>query len=473
MRQSDWDKVIEAAMDHASEYLASLPERRVYQRPDVDELRAALGELPEEGSPPEEVVGELARLVSPYVAGHSTGRYFGFVIGGLHPASYGADLLAATWDQNAGLYPITPGVALTEEAAAHWLLDLLDLPEDCAVGFVTGGQMATFTCLAAARDFVLRELGWNVEADGLQDAPRITTVVKADGHGTVARALRFLGLGDSSAIAIECDGQSRMSVESLRLALADIEGPAIVCVEAVNINTGSFDFFDELADVVDEFRARGNPAWIHVDGAVGLFAVASSRFASATAGLDRCDSWSTDAHKLLNVGYDSGIAITAHPASHRAAMSIQASYLVQGEGDRRDPLDWNPEHSRRARGVAVYATLKSLGRSGVQELVGRTCDMAQRFAARLADSGLAEIQNDVTFNQVLVRWLDPSGDHDALSDRVIGLVQEEGSTYFSGTTWHGMRLMRISVSDWATDESDVDHSVAILTSAAQRARAGS
>ncbi|HEU4320012.1 MAG TPA: pyridoxal-dependent decarboxylase [Acidimicrobiia bacterium] len=469
MRRSDWDKVIDAAMTHASEYLASLPERHVYRRPDVDQFRAALGEMPDEGTPAEEVVSELAELMDPYVVGHATGRYFGFVIGGLHPASFGADLLAATWDQNVGLYTVTPGASLVEEAAAAWLLDLLNLPRDSAVGFVTGGQMATFTCLAAARDHVVREVGWNVETDGLQGAPRITTLVKADGHATVNRALRFLGLGDSSAIPVACDEMSRMDVEALREALSRTEGPTIVNIEVVNINTGSMDRYDEIVNVVDEHRARGNPAWVHVDGAVGLFALASPAFGDVLAGIDRCDSWSTDAHKLLNVGYDSGIAITAHQAPHRAAMSSQASYLVQGVGDTRDPLDWNPEHSRRGRGFAVFATLKSLGRKGVAELVDHTCAMARLFAEKISETGLAEIQNEVTFNQVLVRWLDPAGDHDAFNDRVIELIQEDGSVFFSGTTWHGMRLMRISVSDWATDEEDVDRAVAVLTEAAKAA----
>lgn len=464
MRQSDWDTVIATAMEHASKHLASLPERRAYQRPDIEALRTALGEaMPANGTPPEEVVDELGHLVEPYLAGHATGRYFGFVVGGLHPASYGADLLVSTWDQNAGLYPITPGVALVEETAARWLVELLRLPEDSSVGFVTGGQMATFTCLAAARDQVLRESGWNVESDGLQGSPPISLLVKADGHATVNRAARFLGLGDSSATEIECDDQSRMSIGDLEEELSVLQGPAIVCLESGNINTGSFDYFDDVMDRIDAYRQRGNPVWVHVDGAVGLFARASSRHESLTEGLERCDSWSTDAHKLLNVGYDSGIAITRHPAAHRAAMSVQSSYLIQAEGDTRDPLDWNPEHSRRARGVAVYATLKSLGASGVDDLVGRACAMARRFAESLERSGLAEVHNDVVLNQVLVRWLDLGGDHDTFNNRLIEAVQSEGSTYFTGTTWHGMRLMRISVSDWATDEDDVDHAISVLT----------
>lgn len=463
MRQSDWEKVIEAAIGPATRYFESLPDRRVYRPTDPEEIRALVGgPLPEQGSSPEDVVAALARDLEPYVAAHASGRYFGFVIGGLHPASYGAELLASTWDQNAGLYAVAPGVAVAEEVAAGWVLDLLDLPRDATVGFVTGGQMATFTCLAAARHHLLREAGWDVEAYGLQGAPRVHVVVKSEWHSTVPRALRFLGLGDSTAVAVPSDDQSRIDPLALDGALAGLEGPTIVCVESANVNTGSFDPFAAVADAAERHRLRGNPTWVHVDGAVGLWARASADRVSLAAGLERLDSWSTDAHKLLNVSYDSGIAICRHPAAHRAAMSVHASYLIQSDGEARDQMDWNPEFSRRARGLAVYATLRSLGRSGVADLVDRTCALARRFADRLAASGRAEIMNDVVFNQVLVRWLAPDGDHDAFNDHVVAAIQADGTAFFSGTTWGGMRLMRISVSDWATDEDDVDRSVEAL-----------
>jgi glutamate/tyrosine decarboxylase-like PLP-dependent enzyme len=463
VRQSDWEKVIEAAIGPATRYFESLPDRRVYRPTDPEEIRALVGgPLPEQGSSPEDVVAALARDLEPYVAAHASGRYFGFVIGGLHPASYGAELLASTWDQNAGLYAVAPGVAVAEEVAAGWVLDLLDLPRDATVGFVTGGQMATFTCLAAARHHLLREAGWDVEAYGLQGAPRVHVVVKSEWHSTVPRALRFLGLGDSTAVAVPSDDQSRIDPLALDGALAGLEGPTIVCVESANVNTGSFDPFAAVADAAERHRLRGNPTWVHVDGAVGLWARASADRVSLAAGLERLDSWSTDAHKLLNVSYDSGIAICRHPAAHRAAMSVHASYLIQSDGEARDQMDWNPEFSRRARGLAVYATLRSLGRSGVADLVDRTCALARRFADRLAASGRAEIMNDVVFNQVLVRWLAPDGDHDAFNDHVVAAIQADGTAFFSGTTWGGMRLMRISVSDWATDEDDVDRSVEAL-----------
>lgn len=463
MRQSDWEKVIEAAIGPATSYLESLPDRRVYRPTDPEEIRALIGgPLPEQGSNPEDVVAALARDLEPFLAAHASGRYFGFVIGGLHPASYGAELLASTWDQNAGLYAVAPGVAVAEEVAAGWVLELLDLPRDATVGFVTGGQMATFTCLAAARHHVLREAGWDVEAAGLQGAPQVHVVVKSEWHSTVPRALRFLGLGDSTSVVVPSDDQSRIDPHALDAALADLEGPTIVCVESANVNTGSFDPFEAVADAAERHRQRGNPTWVHVDGAVGLWARASADRAPLAAGLERLDSWSTDAHKLLNVSYDSGIAICRHAAAHRAAMSVHASYLIQSDGAARDQMDWNPEFSRRARGLAVYATLRSLGRSGVADVVDRACSMARRFAERLAASGRAEIMNDVVFNQVLVRWLSPDGDHDAFNDRVVAAIQADGTAFFSGTTWGGMRLMRISVSDWATDEDDVDRAVEAL-----------
>jgi glutamate/tyrosine decarboxylase-like PLP-dependent enzyme len=454
--------MIEAATGPTLAYLQSLPDRPVYRPADPDEIRALLGgPLPTEGTAPEEVVAALARDLEPFVTAHASGRYFGFVVGGLHPASYGAELLASAWDQNAGLYAVAPGVAIAEEVAAGWVLDLLDLPADASVGFVTGGQMATFTCLAAARQYVLREAGWDVEADGLQGAPKINVVSKTEKHSTIPRSLRFLGLGANS-VDVPSDGQSRIDPVALDEILTGLDGPTIVCVESGNVNTGSFDPFRAVADAVDRCRERGNPAWVHVDGAVGLWARASADRRHLADGLERLDSWSTDAHKLLNVSYDSGLAISRHPAAHRAAMSVQASYLIQADGDVRDQMDWNPEFSRRGRGVPVYATLRSLGRKGVEDLVDRTCSLARRFADLLAASGRAEIMNDVVFNQVLVRWISPDGDHDAFNDRVIAAIQADGTAFFSGTNWNGMRLMRISVSDWATDEDDVDRSVEAL-----------
>jgi glutamate/tyrosine decarboxylase-like PLP-dependent enzyme len=467
VKRSDWKSVIDAATEASLRYLESLPDRPVYRPAEPDEIRSLLaGPMPERGTPPEEVVEALGRDLEPFVTSHASGRFFGFVIGGLHPASYGAELLVSTWDQNAGLYAVTPGVAVVEAIACEWLLELLDLPRDSSVGFVTGGQMANFTCLAAARDAVLRDAGWDVESEGLYGAPRVNVVVKSEKHSTVARALRFLGLGFSSATEVTSDAESRIDPAALDATLRDLSGPTIVCVESGNVNTGSFDHFGEVADAADAHRDRGNPTWVHVDGAVGLWARASRTHVHLTEGMDRLDSWSTDAHKLLNVAYDSGIAICKDPSAHRAAMSVHASYLIHSEGDKRDPMDWNPEFSRRARGVGVYATLRSLGSDGVDDLVERTNQLARRFAELLKGSGRAEILNEVVFNQVLVRWLTEDGDHDRFNDEVIARVQADGTAFFSGTTYRGMRLMRISVSDWATDEDDVDRAVDALLRAA-------
>ncbi|MCP4967497.1 MAG: aspartate aminotransferase family protein [bacterium] len=450
-------------MGPAGEYLASLPDRPVYRPTDPDRIRALVGgPLPEDGVDAVEVVDALARSIEPHVTAHASGRYFGFVIGGLHPASFGADLLGVTWDQNAGLYAVAQGVAIVEEVAAGWVLDVLGLPSNASVGFVTGGQMANYTCLAAARHRVLREVGWDVEAQGLQGAPKVNIVVKSERHSTIPRALRLLGFGDSTSTLVPSDADSRIDTEELERTLAGLEGPTIVCVEAGNINHGSFDDYSAVADAADRHRTRGNPTWVHVDGAFGLWAAASAATKHLTAGMDRLDSWSTDAHKTLNVGYDSGVAICRHPASHRASMSIQAAYLVQADGAARDQMDWNPEFSRRARGLAVYATLRSLGRAGVDEMVERLCSLARLFAVRLTGSGKAEVVNDVVFNQVLVRWIAPDGNHNDFTDQVITKVQQDGTAYFSGTTWNGHRFMRISVSDWATDESDVERAVAAL-----------
>jgi len=462
MRRSDWKSVIDTAGNAAREHLDSLPERPVVIPADHATIRAALDHpLTDDGVDATEVVADLVRDITPHVAAHAGGRFFGFVVGGLHPASLGAEILVSAWDQNAALSPATPGVLAAEEIAAEWLVELLGLPARSSVGFVTGGQMANFTCLAAARHEVLREAGWDVEADGLIGAPRVTVVVKSGVHSTVLRALRFLGLGERSVVTVDCDDQDNMRPDALAEALRGIHGPTIVTVECGNVNTGAFDHFDAVADLAEAHRAAGNPTWVHVDGAVMLLAAASPAMSGRLSGLDRLDSWSTDGHKLLNVAYDCGIAISRNAAAHRAAMSVHASYLEQGDSVR-EPLDWNPDFSRRARGVGVYATLRSLGRNGVAGIVERTTALARRFATALADSGRAEIVNEVVSNQVLVRWPAPDGDHGRLAEAVMAGVRAEGTAFFSGTTYRGERLMRISVSDWATDEQDVDRSVEAL-----------
>jgi glutamate/tyrosine decarboxylase-like PLP-dependent enzyme len=336
------------------------------------------------------------------------------------------------------------------------------LPAGVSFGFVTGCQMAHVTALAAARHAVLARVGWDVNQGGLTGAP-VRVVVSEERHATVDRALRFLGFGAASVVSIPTDAQGRMLPDALREALGPREGSTIICAQAGNVNTGSFNPLEEIADAAQEAGA-----WLHVDGAFGLWAGASSALRHLVAGAERADSWATDAHKWLNVPYDSGIVFCAHPESERAAMSVRASYLIQADpGGPRDELDWNPELSRRARGFPVYAAIRSLGRSGVAELVDRCCAHARRFGEALGAAPGVEVLNDVVLNQVLVRFLDGAGDHDARTRAVIGAVPDDGTCWLSGTTWHGMGAMRISVSNWATSGEDVERSLdAILRAAA-------
>ena len=348
--------------DYATQFLGSLDERPVRAQASIEELREALGgPLPERGSDDAQVVAELIAGAEPGVIAMPGGRYFGFVIGGALPAALAADWLTSTWDQNAGLVAAGPSAAVVEEVALEWLRELLGLPEGVSAGFVTGCQIAHMTALAAARHHVLEREGWNLLRDGLQGAPRIRVLVGEHRHVTVDRALRYLGIGSAQIEPLAADGEGRMNVDDLRRALAAGQGPTIVSAQAGDVNTGSFDPLEAIADVVD-----GTGAWLHVDGAFGLWAAASPRFRHLVAGAERADSWATDAHKWLNVPYDSGLAFCAHPAAHRAAMSVRASYLEQVDPHAgRDQMDWSPEFSRRARGFPIYAAIRALGQAGI------------------------------------------------------------------------------------------------------------
>ncbi|HJW08943.1 MAG TPA: aminotransferase class V-fold PLP-dependent enzyme, partial [Holophagaceae bacterium] len=352
----------------------------------------------------------------------------------------------------------SPASAAVEEAAARWLLSLLRLPEGSGVGFVTGAQMANFTCLAAARGEMLRRAGWDVEEQGLQGAPKLNLVVGDAVHVTVLRALRFLGLGAGQVRRVPADGQGRMVVSALRDTLKGLEGPVIVCAQAGNVNTGAFDPLGDIADACAE-----SGAWLHVDGAFGLWAAASPALRHLMDGAERADSWVTDAHKWLNVPYDCGIAIVKDARAHRNAMTAKAPYLIQQEGAAMDAVDWTPEFSRRARGIPVYAQLRALGRTGVASLVARSCALARRAAAGLASIPGAEVLNEVVLNQVLVRF-SPSdgGDAGAFTRRVVERVQQEGTCWLSGSIWKGLDVMRFSVSGQDTTEEDIDRSVAAI-----------
>jgi glutamate/tyrosine decarboxylase-like PLP-dependent enzyme len=442
----------------AGDFLESLERRPVWPAASVDELRSALGEpLQDEPRDPLAVVEELARAVDPGVVGIPSGRYFGFVIGGAVPASLAADWLTAVWDQNAGLVVGGPSAAVVEEVAGAWLKDLLRIPQAASFSFVTGCQMAHVTGLAAARHAVLEDAGWDVERHGLTGAPWIHVFVGGKRHVTIDRALRLLGLGSDCAIRVEIDDQGRMRAEALAEALRSHDGPAIVCAQVGEVNTGAVDPLPEIADACAD---RERKAWLHVDGAFGLWASTSPSFAALVEGVDRADSWATDAHKWLNVPYDCGLAFVADPAAHRAAMRLVAEYLVVDEKQVRDAMDWTPEFSRRARGFAVYAALRSLGRSGVAELVERCCRHARTFGEGLARLPGCEILNDIVLNQVLFRFAD-----DSTTSAVLAAVQASGEAWMSGTTWDGRAAIRISVSNWRTSDDDVARTVAAFQAA--------
>ena len=459
---SDLRELLELTSTVAGDWLESLETRAVLPPVSVEALRRSLGgPLPGRPSDARTVVAELARAAEPGLTAMPSGRWFGFVIGGSLPAALAADWLTSAWDQNAGLFAPTPAAAVAEEVAAAWIRDVLGLPEETSFAFVTGCQMAHVTCLAAARHHVLAAHGWDVERDGLAGAPRIRVVAGAHRHTTVDRALRFLGFGTAAVEEVPCDDQGRVLPEALAAALSRGEGPTIACAQAGEINTGAFDDLDAAADA-----AARTGAWLHVDGAFGLWAAAAPSLRHLLRGVERADSWATDAHKWLNVPYDSGIALCRHPGSHRAAMAVRASYLVQAEEEgQRDPMDWTPEFSRRARGFAVYAALRALGREGLAELVERSCAHARRFGSELARIPGCDVLNEVVLNQVLFRF-----ESDAKTEAALAGVQRSTAGWMSGTTWQGRRAIRISVCNWATSDADVDATIAAF--AVTRATAG-
>jgi glutamate/tyrosine decarboxylase-like PLP-dependent enzyme len=446
-------RLLERTAKLAGDFLEGLPARGVAAAAGGDAMRTALGgDLPATGEDPLTVVERLAGACDPGLVASAGPRYFGFVVGGSLPAALAADWLVSTWDQNAGLFVLGPAAAVAEDVAAGWILNLLGLPAGASVGFVTGCQMANFTALAAARHSVLAAAGWNVEDEGLAGAPPINVVVGEEAHVTIFSSLRMLGLGARRAVPVAADGQGRMRPDSLAQTLRRLEGPTIVCAQAGNVNSGAFDPLDEIADL-----AHAQGAWLHVDGAFGLWAAASPGRRALLNGVEKADSWATDAHKWLNVPYDSGLAIVRDPAAHRAPITLRADYLVKGE--ERDAADWVPESSRRARGIPVYAALRSLGRAGVAALVDRCCALAARMAASLAEGPGVRILNDVVLNQVLVRFeAETPAASDALTRAVIARVQRDGVCWMGGTRWHGQEAMRVSVSTWSTTEADIDRS---------------
>jgi glutamate/tyrosine decarboxylase-like PLP-dependent enzyme len=452
-------ELLRRTAERAITFRASLAERPVGRPLAPDGLRAALGgALPEHGDDPRAVLEQLARAAEPGLVASAGPRYFGFVTGGALPAALAADWLAGAWDQNAWSYVASPAAAVAEEVAGRWLLELLDLPTQASVGFTTGATMASFTALAAGRHALLRAQGWDVEEDGLAGAPPLPVIVGDEAHATIFAALQMLGLGRRPAVRVASDAQGRLRPDALRAALAAAGGPALVCAQAGNVNTGACDPLEPIADAV---RERGG--WLHVDGAFGLWAAASPALRALVRGAGRADSWTTDAHKWLNVPYDSGLAIVRDPDAHRAAVSHGAAYYVVASGGERDNHHFVPEASRRARGFAVWAALRSLGRAGVAELVERCCALARLFAARLGAAPGVEVLNQVALNQVLVRFSPAAGgDADAFTHEVIRRIQQDGTCWAGGTLWRGRAALRISVSNAATTEADVERSAAAV-----------
>ena len=446
-------ELLETTAQRAIRYLEGLDLRSVAPLPEaVAKLERFHETLPNEPTDPLQVIAMLDEIGSPATMAIAGSRFFGFVIGGSLPAALAANWLAAAWDQNSALYNVTPTTAQLEAVAAGWLLEVLGLPPTCGVGFVTGATVANFTVLAAARHAILERQGWNVEADGLFGAPPITVVIGNEAHPTLLKSLGLIGFGRNRVIRVPTDAQGRMRAD----ALPKLTSSSLVCTQAGNVNTGAFDPINEVCD-----RAQDAGAWVHVDGAFGLWAAVAPSRKYLVPGLERADSWATDAHKWLNVPYDSGLAFVRDANALRGAMAITAEYLPT-ESLHRNPSDFTPELSRRARGVEVWAALRSLGQSGLSELIERTCRHARRFAQGFEAAGY-RVLNEVVLNQVLVSFGDA-----AMTNRIIQEIQRDGTCWCGITVWQGQTAMRISVSSWATTDQDVERSLtAMLRGAGQ------
>ncbi|HWZ46506.1 MAG TPA: pyridoxal-dependent decarboxylase [Candidatus Saccharimonadales bacterium] len=471
MKNPDWAfrKPLETAFKGALAYLEGLDRNPAAVTVDLHTLRERLNRpLTRQGVPPEQVVDELIQDVEGGIIGSAGGRFYGWVIGGTLPAAMAADWMTSAWDQNAALYSCAPAAAVVEEIAGVWLKGLLGLPAEASFALVTGNQMAHVTCLAAARHALLARRGWDVERRGLFGAPPIRLLASGQQHGTVLRAVRLLGLGTDQVVDLESDIASRMKPEALQKALEENDGsPVVVLLQAGDINTGGYDRFEQIIPL-----AKKHGAWVHVDGAFGLWAAASPRYRHQTLGMEGADSWVTDGHKWLNTPYDCGFAFVVDTEAHRASMSHRASYITH-DPEARDQVDWNPEWSRRARGFAVYAALRQLGREGLATLVERCGLHARELVAGIGALPGAEIMWKPIINQGMVRFLDSrSGatgdDHDRRTDEVIAAIVADGEAFFGATTWRGRRCMRISVSNWMTGEEDVKRTVAAVQRAMGR-----
>lgn len=458
MDQSGFDdrtRALDIAHRRATEFLEDLDDRPVWPRASLDEMLDAFGgPLPEDGTDPAQVIEEIATRADPGLVAIPGGRFFGFVIGGTHPAALAADWLVSTWDQNSGSSALAPATVAMERIAGRWMLDLFGLPDSASVGFVTGGQLANFTCLASARQSVLARAGWDVAERGLREAPPLRVVVGADRHSSIDRAARFLGIGRAELIVVDSDDQGRMRPEALEQQLLSGTGPLIVCLQAGEVHTGAFDDFEALIPI-----ARAHDAWVHVDGAFGLWAAASPALRSLTAGMEHANSWATDAHKTLNVPYDCGMAIVRDPADSIAAFRTGGDYLMY---TGLDPWDVTPELSRRARGVPAWAALKSLGRSGVAQLMDRLHANAAAMARGLRSIPGVHVVNDVDYTQVMFRL-----DDDAATRALGRAILDEGTAAVTGAEWRGRATQRCSMSSWATTDADIDRTVSAIRALVQ------
>lgn len=450
----------------ASAWIDGLDARPVTAQATLQDLTTAFrGPLPEAGSRPEEVIAWLAQHANDGMLGSASGRFFAWVIGGSVESALAADWMVAAWDQNAALYACSPAAAVIEEVAGEWIKELLDLPRDASFAFTTGCQMAHMTGLAAARHAVLQRVQWNVESDGTFGAPSVTIMTSDQKHGSVERAVRYLGFGSRTIVPLQTDASGRIAPAALADSLSHQSGPVILVLNAADLNIGACDRFAELIPI-----AHAAGAWVHIDGAFGLFARASRKHRHHLDGVELADSWATDGHKWLNVPFDCGIALVRDRDAHRAAMTLSASYIAP-QSSARDEIDWNPEWSRRARGIPVYAALKEMGREGVEAMIDRCCAHCEALVDGIGALADAQILHPATLNQGLVSFRrdghTPEQD-DAFTDETIRLVNATGEAFFSGTTWRGRRAMRVSVVNWRTSARDVDRAItAVRTVLAQ------
>ncbi len=468
---SMYKAALKRAFEYSLDYLETLETRPVKAAALYAELKSHLEyPLMEQGMAADQVIMDLIQDAEGGILGSAGGRFFGWVIGGSLPAALAADWITSAWDQNAASYAAGPAEAVIEEVVGKWLKDLLGLPDHASFGIVTGSQMAHATCLASARHGLLAKRGWDVERKGLTGAPQIRILTSDQFHSSVERAARILGLGSDSIHKLGNDSCGRLQPDVLASALAEEpDQPTIVLLQAGDLNIGAFDPFQELIPIAHRFSA-----WVHVDGAFGLWTKASQHYSGLVKDIEKADSWVTDGHKWLNVPYDSGYAFVSHPDAHRGSMTISASYLIHST-EARDSKDWNPEWSRRGRAVATYAAIRQLGRTGISELIERTCQHAQTLVERIGKMPGVEVVWKPQVNQGLVRFLDSKpgasdADHDRCTDEIISHIQNSGEAFFGGTTWQGKRCMRISVCNWLTDDSDIARTVAAVKLAIDKRR---